>query len=150
MAEVVLRCRLDKAGLADVVIVDSAGISGGHAGDGMDPAALAALAARGYDGTGHVARQFDPAFLDDRDLLVALDRSHLRVLRQETPAEDRPRLVLLRSFDPNAHGSLDVPDPYGGGHAEFERCLDMIEAACDGLVAHLVALSSEDDGGSSR
>ena len=34
-------------------------------------------------------------------------------------------------------GSPVVPDPYYGGPAGFEHVLDLVEAACDGLVTHL-------------
>ncbi|MFX5562876.1 hypothetical protein ABTD73_20720 [Acinetobacter baumannii] len=30
-----------------------------------------------------------------------------------------------------------MPDPYYGGEADFERVLDLVEAACEGLVATL-------------
>ena len=43
------------------------------------------------------------------------------------------RLVLLRSFDSRAGGSVDVPDPYNGDEIDFETCLDMVEAGCRGL-----------------
>ena len=41
---------------------------------------------------------------------------------------------LLRSFDPASHGDLDVPDPYYGGPDGFEEVLDLVEAACRGLL----------------
>lgn len=135
MAATVLRHFLAARGTAGSVVVDSAGTSVWHASEGMSPAALAALAARGYDGTGHVARQFDPSWLDERDLLVALDRTHMRILMREAGLAARRRIVLLRMFDPAAGRALDVPDPYGGSPAEFEWCLEMIEPACEGLSA---------------
>jgi protein-tyrosine phosphatase len=30
-----------------------------------------------------------------------------------------------------------VPDPYYGGDAGFDEVLDLVEAACDGLIASL-------------
>ena len=157
MAEVVLRQKVDDAGLPDLVQVDSAGTSGYHSGEGMDPGAIAALAAKGYDGSGHVARQFDPTWLERRDYVIALDRSHLKILEQEAERDETTEVDLLRTFDPTAKGALDVADPYGGSHREFERCLDMIERGCVGLLDHLEArlgaeggpLSSP-DGGSTR
>jgi protein-tyrosine phosphatase len=46
-------------------------------------------------------------------------------------------LVLLRSFDPHAGGDQDVPDPYYGDDDGFDRCLDLVEAGCRGLIEHL-------------
>ena len=42
---------------------------------------------------------------------------------------------LLRSYDPAAGDDLDVPDPYYGGLDGFEECLEMVEAASEGLLA---------------
>jgi protein-tyrosine phosphatase len=74
------------------------------------------------------------------DLLIALDRSNLRELIARAPDEDAAEKVrLLREFDPAAAGDLDVPDPYYGGDRGFETVLDMVEAACRGLIDELRA-----------
>ena len=39
---------------------------------------------------------------------------------------------------PGPAGAVDVPDPYYGDDADFETCLDLVEAGCRGLVPHLV------------
>ncbi len=136
-AEVVLRAQLAAAGLSDRVTVTSAGTGGWHINEPMDDRAAQTLAARGF-ATGHRARRVEVADLASADLLVAMDRGHLRFLRElaaGSPAAGRIR--LLREFDPAAGTDLDVPDPYYGGPEGFERVLDLIEAACTGLVAHL-------------
>src|SRR2546423_4745135 len=69
MAETILRAELDSAGLDGKVVVDSAGTGDWHIGDAMDPDARAALARRGYDGSPHRARQFEPSWLAGRDLV---------------------------------------------------------------------------------
>jgi protein-tyrosine phosphatase len=138
-AEVVMRARLVSAGLSDRVIVDSAGTGGWHVGHGADERALETLRAHGYDGGEHVARQFDPAWFADRDLVVAMDVDNLRALRRMAPPDQEHKLVMLRSFDPASPGDLDVPDPYYGGPRGFEHVLALVEAACDGLVDWLRA-----------
>jgi protein-tyrosine phosphatase len=139
-AEVVMRDRLRAAGLADRVVVDSAGTGGWHVGGGADERALETMRVRGYDGSGHVARQFDPQWFADRDLVVALDNKNVQSLRWMAPGEDHDKIVRLRSFDPASRGGdLDVPDPYYDGAEGFENVLSLIEAACDGLVRHLQA-----------
>ncbi|HVX22939.1 MAG TPA: low molecular weight protein-tyrosine-phosphatase [Acidimicrobiales bacterium] len=131
--------------LGDRLRVSSAGTGPWHHGEPMDPRAAAALSAAGYRDHGHVARQFDAGAVDpgrpDRvDLLVALDRRHQQTLRSLTAGRlGDDRIVLLRSFDRNAGGAVDVPDPYYGGPADFDACLAMIEAGCRGLVAALSA-----------
>ena len=74
------------------------------------------------------------------DLVIALDRSNLRELLAIAPDEDAAEKIrLLREYDPDAAGDLDVPDPYYGGDRGFETVLDMVEAACRGLIDELRA-----------
>jgi protein-tyrosine phosphatase len=148
MAEVVFRRYVDKAGLAGLVEVDSAGLGGWHVGERADRRALAVLRARGY-ACDHRARRFDAGWFGSRDLLVALDDGHLRALRRLAPDQAAAgRVRLLRSFDPAAAGDpgsgrggadLDVPDPYYGYGEDFEHCLTLVEAACLGLLDHVAA-----------
>jgi protein-tyrosine phosphatase len=42
-----------------------------------------------------------------------------------------------------------VPDPYHGGARGFDEVLDLVEAACDGLIDHLVSVASRPSGGTS-
>jgi len=140
-AEMVLRARLAEVGLAEQVLVDSAGTGPWHAGNDMDPRARQALTRRGYAPPVHVAKQFTAAEFAGRDLVIALDGSHLARLGQlarlaDEPADAAASISLLRSYDPTAvaAGELDVADPYYDGEAEFDAILAQIEAACTGLT----------------
>jgi low molecular weight protein-tyrosine phosphatase len=137
-AEGVMRGLLREEGLEAVVQVDSAGTGAWHLGDPPDARATAAARARGVT-LGGEARQITAADFDDYDLILAADRANLRDLRTLLPAEARARLHLLREFDPAADGDLDVPDPYYGGDDGFEHGLDLVEAACRGLLDELRA-----------
>jgi protein-tyrosine phosphatase len=138
MAEWVLREQARRLGLEDVVTVDSAGTGSWHAGEAADPRAVAALRRHGYVCDGHAARQFQRWWFGERELIVALDRGHLLALREMAPdPETASRVRLLRSFDPEANGELDVPDPYYGGNKGFDRCLDLIEPATAGLLEEI-------------
>jgi protein-tyrosine phosphatase len=138
-AEVVVRSLAERAGALGIQ-VDSAGTGDWHAGDPADRRALAALSVAGYDGTAHRAREFDPAWFRERDLIVALDRGHARLLRSWAPDDDaRARIRLLRSFDPaiqvdEAHPLMDVADPYYLDGAAFTVMVEQIEAAGAGLL----------------
>ncbi len=140
-AEAVLRRRLADAGLADRVVVHSAGLGDWHVGEDADRRTAAALRARGYPAWVHEAKQFTAADFADRDLVVALDSGHERGLRELTrsPAE-RAKIQMLRSYDPGSAtdpAGLDVPAPYFGGEQGFEHVLDLVEAACAGLLAEI-------------
>ena len=140
-AEVVLRHKLDDAGITGV-IVDSAGTGSWHEGDDADPRSRAAWERRGYAGR-HTARQFLRAWFDERDLILVMDAHNYETMLGRTHApEHRAKVRYLRSFDPQLAGvedtdALEVPDPYYGGPQGFEHMLDLIEAACDGLIAEL-------------
>ncbi|MFJ9633080.1 low molecular weight protein-tyrosine-phosphatase [Streptomyces sp. NPDC101175] len=135
IAESVFRAQVEEAGLGDRIEVESAGTGGWHEGDGADPRAVAVLAEHGY-GTDHVARQFQSSWFARLDLVVALDSGHRKTLRHLAPTEqDAEKVRLLRSYDPAAGDDLDVPDPYYGALDGFEECLEMVEAASEGLLA---------------
>jgi protein-tyrosine phosphatase len=140
-AEAVLRRQLTEAGLDGQVVVDSAGLGDWHVGEGADHRSAAALRRRGYPAWEHRARQCTAADFAERDLVVALDSGHERALRALAPtAADRDKVRLLRSYDAAAaagSGELDVPDPYYGGPAGFDHVLDLVEAACRGLLAEV-------------
>jgi protein-tyrosine phosphatase len=139
-AEGVMRGLLREEGLEDAVEVDSAGTGDWHVGDPPDARATAAARARGVMLAG-AARQIGAADFDDYDLILAADRSNLRDLEAVVPAGARAKLHLLREFDPAsaAAGDLDVPDPYYGDDDGFEHVLDLVEAACRGLLDTLRA-----------
>jgi protein-tyrosine phosphatase len=137
MAEVVLRDRLQAAGLDDQVKVDSAGTGDWHVGDPMHKGSRTQLAARGYDGSAHRARQFHASWPPERDLILAMDASNLATLRglarRDTDTEDRIRLF----GEAAGLGEVDVPDPYGSNGEEFARVLDMLESGMPHLVDQL-------------
>jgi protein-tyrosine phosphatase len=136
-AEGVMRRLLDEEGLADRVMVESAGTGGWHVGEPPDERATLAARRRGIALAG-AARQVRAADFRDFDLLIAMDRSNLRELLAVAPDEEAAEKVrLLREFDPASSGDLDVPDPYYGGDRGFETVLDLVEAACRGLLDEL-------------
>lgn len=140
MGEVILRDLLAEAGLADRVRVVSAGTGDWHVGGPADPRTVATLQRYGHDGSAHIASQFATGSFEGIDLVLALDRGHLRDLRAlAATTEEADRVQLLRTFDEAAVASseLEVDDPYLGGDADFVRSYEEVRAACEGLVAHL-------------
>lgn len=131
--EAVLRQR---AALADCSLqVDSAGTLGFHSGAAPDKRAQQAGVARGYDFSGIYARQVKASDFSDFDLILAADHSNLEDLRELCPPEHQHKLQLMLSFSEGAE--QEVPDPYYGSDTGFEQVLDMLEAACDGLIKQL-------------
>ena len=64
-----------------------------------------------------------------------MDRDNLSVLREHADAEHEPKLHLFLDFADISEE--EVPDPYYGGAAGFERVLDLIEHASRGLLERL-------------
>ncbi|MFS0734640.1 low molecular weight protein-tyrosine-phosphatase [Microbacterium sp. 1P10UB] len=137
MADIVFRQLAREAGLSDRVGSSSAGTADFHVGEPADHRTLAALQRRGYDGRRHRGRQFSHDDFMRNDLVVALDRSHERILHGWARSEaDTDKIALLLSFDRSA-GTLDVPDPYYAGPGMFDEVLGMIEAAGRSLFRQL-------------
>ena len=138
-AEGTMRALVQQAGLDGEVTMDSAGTGGWHVGEPPDMRAILAARARGIELNG-VAREVTRTDFDDFDLVLAMDRSNLRALRRLAPSEEaREKVRLLREFDPASAGAadLDVPDPYYGAEGGFDEVLDLVQAACAGLLDHI-------------
>lgn len=132
-----MRHLLRDRGLGDRVEVASAGIGGWHVGAPADARSAAAARRRGIllDG---VAQQVRSQDFEDYDLLVAMDRGHLRDLL--AMAGDQRAKVRLLIDD------TDVPDPYYGGEDGFDDVLDLITDGCERLADEVAATWAERPG----
>ncbi len=137
-AEALLRHHLAQAGLDDRVHLDSAGLDDYHVGEAPSHEAVVCAAARGYDIGALRARALTIRDFHDFDLILAMDRGHLRRLQRLCPAGAGCRLGLF--LDVRAQGGPgggpgggpetgEVADPYYGTLADYEVMLDLIEAA---------------------
>jgi protein-tyrosine phosphatase len=129
-AEAVLRRKLEIAGLADRIEVDSAGTGSWHIGSPPDERSQRHAARRGYDLAALRARQVSRDDFHRFDLILAMDHDNLSDLQRLAP--QGPSRAEVRLF-----GEQAVPDPYAGGAAGFEQVLDLVETTCDGWVENL-------------
>jgi protein-tyrosine phosphatase len=112
------------------VEVASAGIGGWHVGEPPDSRSAEAARRRGIvlEGAAQQVRRSD---FDDYDLLVAMDRGHLRdLLAMAGEHRDKVRLLI---------DGEDVPDPYYGGRDGFDDVLDLITEGCERLLDEVAA-----------
>ena len=131
-AEGVLRHKLQQAGLERQVEVASAGTGGWHAGEPPDKRTQRAAQLRGYDLSQQRAQQVRVQDFERYDLILAMDNSNFRDLQAMQPANGKAELdVFLRRYK---GVKSEVPDPYYDGEQGFVEVLDLIEAACDGLM----------------
>lgn len=145
-AEGVMRALAAEAQLDGRLEIDSAGTGGWHAGHPPDARAMTAAARRGI-AVGGVARQVRREDFERFDLLIALDSDNAGDLLAIAPDEGAAaKIRLLREFDPAsaASGDLDVPDPYYGGEDGFDHVLDLVDAACRGLLQEVRARAGAD------
>lgn len=96
---------------------------------------IAVLRQQGISASGHMSRSLGRIMLRKSDLIFAMTRSHRMQILDLVPSVEK-RVYLLKEFV-NSRGhevDLDVPDPIGRGHAEYEECLAMIKEAVDRIV----------------
>ncbi|MBI4896963.1 MAG: low molecular weight phosphotyrosine protein phosphatase [Actinobacteria bacterium] len=129
-----------EADLSDQFELDSAGTGSWHLGDAPDRRSTAAAAARGIVLEGQ-ARGVDGADFEHYDLILAMDRYNFRDLQAIAPTDEtESKVKMLREFDPmSTPDDYDVPDPYYGGPDGFNHVIDLVEAACRGLLEDLLA-----------
>jgi protein-tyrosine phosphatase len=135
-AEGVFRAHSAGAGLSGNVHIDSAGTAAYHVGSAPDPRAQAAALRRGIDLSAQRARQVEASDFTRFDYLLAMDRENLANLEAICPPGQHDRIHLFLEFAV-APPVLEVPDPYYGSGDGFERVLDLVEAASEGLIADI-------------
>jgi protein-tyrosine phosphatase len=146
MAEAVLRHELELAGVSGV-IVESAGTSSWHMGDGAHPRTLATLRTHGLD-LDHRSRQitsewFDKDHPNRPDLVLAMDVDNLEMLHSIAPTETHESIRLIRSYDPANAGlsiylpAMSVPDPYYGDESDYATVFEMLRVPCREIVVSL-------------
>jgi len=134
-AEGVFRHFVAQAGIADAVEIDSAGTHAYHVNEPPDRRAQAAAERRGFSMSEIRARRVRADDFERFDYIIAMDRDNLAMLTDQSDAQHHGKIRLFLEFS-SAHED-EVPDPYYGGAAGFERVLDLVEDASRGLIETL-------------
>jgi protein-tyrosine phosphatase len=137
-AEGVFRRKAAEAGLLERLTIDSAGTNNYHPGEPPDPRTQKHALKRGYDLSELRARAVTDEDLERFDLLLAMDAMNYSTLMHRAPAEAREKIRRFMEFAPQLN-VREVPDPYHGERGDFEYVLDLVEAASEGLIAHVRA-----------
>ena len=132
----VFQTLVEREGLAGAIRADSAGTHAYHVGEPPDPRARESAMRRGVDLSTQRARRVQAADFESFDYVLAMDRDNYDILERLCPAGHEHKLRLLLDFAPDL-GVHEVPDPYYGGARGFERVLDLVEAAAQGLLADI-------------
>ena len=120
-----------REGLADEILVDSAGTGNWHAGSPPDERALKSASLRGLDISVQRARQISRDDCETFDYILTMDEENYRMVSSLCRGS-----AVVRPFLDFATDSpeREVPDPYYGGSDGFERVLDLVEEASEGLL----------------
>ena len=138
-AEAVFRALVARERLSDRIAIDSAGTHDYQLGDPPDPRAVAAALRRGYQLGGRVARQIGRDDFRRFHWIIAMDHQNMRALAAVRPGDHAGHLGLLLDFAPEL-GLRQVPDPYYGARADFDRVVDLVERASQPLLDAVRAL----------
>jgi protein-tyrosine phosphatase len=135
-AEGAFRSVVARAGLLEFIEIDSAGTHAYHVDEPPDARAQEAALRRGIDLSGLRGRKATRADIERFDYILAMDEENYQNLLAISPKGLEQKIRLFLEFAPE-RPEREVPDPYFGGDIGFERVLDMIEAASEGLLNQL-------------
>jgi len=129
---------IEEAGLSDSIVCDSAGTSSYHIGSSPDRRMAAAAKSRGIILKGQ-ARQFQQSDFEEFDLILAMDRDNYQdILFLDSQGKYQDRVKLICDFASH-HQEQEVPDPYYGGTEGFNKVIDLLLDACEGLLQNIVS-----------
>lgn len=137
MAEGILREELKLRGMEHQVSVKSAGTHVSRPGIMADARAQRVCAREGIDLRKSRSRQVVAEDFKRFDYILAADQRNYQWLQEAAPISRRGHIHLLGSW---AEGGaiIDIPDPYYGSPAGFEKVLVQLHQCVDGFLAHLV------------
>ncbi len=133
MAEAIFKDLVTKKGLGHAFHIDSVGTAGYHIGDLAHRGTRRILERYGIK-CDIRSRQINQQDLEKADYLIAMDQHNMSDLKYQAGGRLLDaRLYLLLSFAETR--VKDVPDPYYSGN--FEEVYNLVNAGCQGLLAHI-------------
>lgn len=135
-AEGVFRKHVEAAGYADRIDIDSAGTHAYHIGEPPDERSQAAAARRGVDISRLRGRQATREDFARFDYVLAMDEQNHGHLLDLVPQGHEQKIRLFMTYA-SRFSERAVPDPYYGGAQGFDRVLDLIEDAAEGLLKEI-------------
>jgi protein-tyrosine phosphatase len=145
-AENIMNHLIKQAGLSDRITCDSAGTGGYHIGSPPDNRMALAARKRKIELLGE-ARQFNRKDFENFDLILAMDRDNYRnILAVDTAGKYKDKVRLMCEFC-RSHDLKEVPDPYYGGPEGFDRVIDLLLDASEGLLEYVISQEKSRVGG---
>ncbi|MEG3985599.1 low molecular weight protein-tyrosine-phosphatase [Microcoleus sp. S28C3] len=137
-AENIMNHLIEQAGLSDRITCDSAGTASYHIGSPPDSRMALAARKRDIELLGE-ARQFTRKDFENFDLILAMDRDNYRnILALDATGKYKDKVRLMCDFC-QKYDLKEVPDPYYGGPEGFDRVIDLLHDASEGLLEYAIA-----------
>ena len=139
-AENIMNHLILQSGLTERIICDSAGTSGYHIGNSPDQRmSAAAIRKLGFPLMGK-ARQFQISDFQEFNLILAMDLDNYKnILSLNHAGREHAYQVHLICDFCSQFKLKEVPDPYYGGYEGFNQVIDLLMAACKGLLEYIIS-----------
>lgn len=135
-AEEIFKTIVERAGMQDRFLIDSAGISGVHTGELPDKRMREAGKLRGYN-INSLSRRLEVDDFYIFDYIITMDDANYNsAVRLAPNVKDRGKVRKMIEFSLSSDYD-HVPDPYYEGVEGFELVLDLLEDACEGLFEEI-------------
>jgi protein-tyrosine phosphatase len=128
MAEAVFAHKVEQAGLAEKIEIDSAGTGSWHTGEPAHHGTLEVLAKNKITRT-HAARTITKSDLNYYDYILTMDEDNFRAVKYL--GKSTAMIARFLDYAPSV-GMREVPDPWFDG--KFDRVYDMVDRAAEGLL----------------
>ena len=138
-AEGVFKQKIKDRDLEKLFMVDSAGTGSWHVGNLADPRMRETALSRGIELTSR-SRKIEESDLYEFDHIFVMDKDNLDAVQSLTQDHKNPinsKIKLLLSYSKNSQID-EVPDPYYGGQNGFDKVIDLLDDAMDGLIDSLM------------
>ena len=143
MARFVMRDMVDRAGLSDDFIIESAATSSEELGNPVYPPARKKLAEHGIDCSGYAARRMRSDDYDKFDMIIGMDSENMYYMRRMWQDDPDHKLSLMMQYaDYENTGKVkamddvrEVSDPWYT--RDFEATWQDVSRGCEGLLAYL-------------
>tara|TARA_B100001109_G_scaffold244761_1_gene231775 strand:+ start:493 stop:966 length:474 start_codon:yes stop_codon:yes gene_type:complete len=138
-AEGVFKQKVKDRDLEKLFVVDSAGTGSWHVGNLADPRMRETALSRGIELTSR-SRKIEENDLYEFDHILVMDNDNLEAVKSlikgcKNPINSKIKLILSYSKSSQLE---EVPDPYYGGKKGFDKVLDLLDDAIDGLIDSLI------------
>lgn len=138
-AENIMRHLIEKNGLSNQIICDSAGTCSDHVGEPPDERMSAAAMQKLNISLQGSSRQFNSSDFEQFDLILAMDKENYADILSLDPRGKYSQKVKLMCEFTSKYNLEEVPDPYYGGAKGFNLVIDLLVDAAEGLLKYVLA-----------